>query len=83
MAGNRDLVSQSESQNCIIRGSEFNKREYKFKIKVSVYFKIDKLKKKNKIKNIFDQNWADALAASDKGSFFEQMKLFALAEEDF
>jgi len=27
-----------------------------------------------------NQNWADVLAASDKGSFFKQMNLLALAE---
>jgi len=31
----------------------------------------------------FYQNWADALAASDKGSCFEQEKLLALDEEGF
>ena len=34
------------------------------------------------ISKTFDQNWADALATSDKGSYFEQEKLFALDEED-
>jgi len=35
-----------------------------------------------KVSKTFDQNWADVLAASDKGSYLEQEKLLALDEED-
>jgi len=35
-----------------------------------------------KVSKTFDQNWAGALASSDKGSCFEQEKLLALDEED-
>ena len=35
-----------------------------------------------KVSKTLDQNWADALAASDKGSCFEQEKLVALNKED-
>jgi hypothetical protein len=35
-----------------------------------------------KVSKTFDWNWADALAASDKGSCFEQEKLLALDEEN-
>jgi len=39
-------------------------------------------KSREKVSKTFDRNWADALAASDKGSCFEQEKLLALHEED-
>ena len=35
-----------------------------------------------KVSKTFDQNLADTLAASDKGSCFEQEKLLALDRED-
>ena len=35
-----------------------------------------------KVSKTLDQNWADALAASNKGSCFEQEKLVALNKED-
>jgi len=35
-----------------------------------------------KVSKTLDQNWADALAPSDKGSCFEQEKLLALNKED-
>ena len=39
--------------------------------------------KVGKVSQTFDQDWADALAAGDKGSFFEQEKLLVLDEDIF
>jgi len=41
-----------------------------------------KLSKRKKSSNSFDKDRADLLAASDRGSYFEQEKLIAVDEEE-
>ena len=44
--------------------------------------KTPQKKSRENVSRMFDQNWADALAASNNGCCFEQEKLLALDEED-
>ena len=45
------------------------------------FCKCEETLKRKKLSN-FDKNRADVLAASDRGSYFDQEKLFALDEEE-